>query len=126
VRIKNVFAAENKSFPARTVDCALCVTQSPLFRRGDCNSDEKSNLADAAATVSYLFPTGPAGTEFLPDCLDACDSNDDGRIDIADAIRILGWLFRSDPPPPAPGPDQAGLDPTEDKLSCTPLGCPGA
>ena len=32
-------------------------------------------------------------------CEDACDSNDDGLIDIADAISLLNGLFQSQPLP---------------------------
>ena len=113
VPIKNVYSAENKSFPPITVDCAVCVTGRPMFRRGDCNADGKANLPDAASVVSFLFAMMG---NFDPPCLDACDANDDGRVDVADAIRILHWLFVDASPPPAPGPNTPGLDPTVDKL----------
>jgi hypothetical protein len=127
VPIKNLFAAENKSFSPRTIDCAVCVSAAPLFLRGDCNGDMKPNLADAAATVSYLFPLdGSGGRTFLPPCLDACDVNDDGRLDVSDPISLLNWLFRSGLPPPEPGPDEIGRDTTDDKLDCALTECPAA
>jgi hypothetical protein len=45
------------------------------------------------------------------------DSNDDGRIDIADAQYIFNYLFAKGPQIPAPFPE-AGVDPTFDELSC--------
>ncbi|MBI4602024.1 MAG: hypothetical protein HY721_08690 [Planctomycetes bacterium] len=124
VPVKNLYAAENQSFPARTVNCEVCVTGAPVFRRGDCNGDSKANLADAAATVSALFQTG--STRYDPPCLDACDANDDGRLDISDTVRILTWLFTNGVVPPAPGPVTPGVDPTDDKLACDATGCPEA
>jgi hypothetical protein len=46
---------------------------------------------------------------------DACDTNDDGRFDIADAVYILSYVFDGGPPPPPPFPD-CGIDPTPDDL----------
>jgi len=121
VPAKNLFAAENESFLARTVDCELCVVGASLFLRSDCNRDSSINLADGAAVLSALF--GDEFSRFEPPCLDGCDSNDDGRIDIADAVHVLRWLFQDGASPPAPGPSQPGLDPTTDKLDCQALAC---
>jgi hypothetical protein len=66
--------------------------------------------------ISFLFP-GPSGP-FAPPCLSSCDANDDGRVDFADAIYVLRFLFRSGEAPPSPGPFQAGPDPTSDSLDC--------
>ena len=106
------------------------------FFRGDCNFSRMGNgmavdIADAAAVVSFLFL--PGTMKFQPPCLDACDCNDDGRIDLADAVCILQYLFQFGRFPPAPGPGlrvtgnpnpnmveptPPGLDPTDDKLDC--------
>lgn len=120
INTKNLYAAENQSFKACTEDCEICVVGSSGFRRGDCNSDGKTNLSDAAAIVYRLLSMDPSG--FEPPCLDACDANDDGRLDLADAIKILAWLFQRAEPPPAPGPLRAGKDPTPDNLSCEAFG----
>ena len=52
-----------------------------------------------------------------PGCLDAADGNDDGTVDISDAITILLYLFtdRGDLPDPF---GTCGIDPTADALSC--------
>ena len=60
----------------------------------------------------YLFAAGPA-----PSCLDAADANDDGTLDIADAIAILGHLFGNAGPLPQPFAE-CGADETEDELGC--------
>ena len=122
IRIKNLYVAENQSFPPRTVDCEICVTGTSGFRRGDCNADGKANLPDAAAIISSIFAMG--SERFLPTCQDACDANDDGRMDVADAVKILTWIFGKGTAPPDPGPVTPGPDPTPDKLQCELPGCP--
>ena len=49
------------------------------------------------------------------DCPDACDSDDDGRLNLSDAVVTLVFLFRGGAtlPPPNGGP---GLDLTDDVL----------
>jgi len=116
VPVKNLYSAENESFPADTIDCQVCVTGSTSFRRADCNVDGGVNIADSAATLSFLFPAN-AQESFDPPCMDACDSNDDGSVNIADVIQVLNWLFLNGGPPPPPGPE-GGEDPTPDELSC--------
>ena len=51
-------------------------------------------------------------------CLDATDSNDDGKVDISDGITILGDFFIPGTAIPAPGPFECGLDSTPDGLRC--------
>jgi len=124
----NLASVSNQSYPLQTSGCDLCVGASPVFHRGDCNyslgGKMSVNIADAAAMVSFLF--GPPGSKFEPPCMDACDCNDDGQIDLVDAICTLGFLFElgSFPPPPGPGftpsgePRPPGVDPTDDDLGC--------
>jgi hypothetical protein len=82
------------------------------FVRGDSNGDEKVDVSDAVATLSWLFTGGKR-----PACYDAADANDDGKIEISDSLATLGFLFLGAGalPPPHPEP---GEDPTEDKLGC--------
>lgn len=54
----------------------------------------------------------------------AQDTNNDGTVDISDAVYQLAFLFISGPPLPAPFPD-CGADVTTDSLDCLdPMGCP--
>jgi CD109 antigen len=85
------------------------------FRRGDSNGDRALDLADAVATLSYLFLGIAAGPQ--PFCEDAADANDDGALNITDPIHVLGHLFLGSPPPAAPYPEE-GVDATADSLRC--------
>jgi len=49
--------------------------------------------------------------------LDAVDVNDSGEVDIADAIKLLGYLFSRDPAPAEPFAT-CGQDTTADDLGC--------
>jgi hypothetical protein len=128
VPIKNLVSAENHSRGPQLMPCEVCVVEEERFFRGDCNFSLMGmmavNIADAAAVVSFLFL--PGSWNFQPPCLDACDCNDDGRIDLADTVCILQFLFQFGRFPPAPGPGfdenivetPRGPDPTDDKLDC--------
>ena len=60
-----------------------------------------------------------------PGCDDACDSNDDGTVDISDAIATLGVLFLGNGVIPLPGMKDCGVDPTDDGAGCEQYGeCP--
>ncbi|MBI4603980.1 MAG: hypothetical protein HY721_18650 [Planctomycetes bacterium] len=137
VPIKNLISVENVSVSVKdtSMPCEICIVEKERFFRGDCNfslmGSMAVDIADAAAVVSFLFL--PGTWKFQPPCLDACDCNDDGRIDLADAVCILQYLFQFGRFPPAPGPglEETGLpnpnrvkpsppgkDPTPDKLDC--------
>jgi hypothetical protein len=74
----------------------------------------RSVIFTSVFTLGFLFQ----GTT-TPNCLDALDTSDDGQVNIADPVALLGYLFASAPPPPAPfsleGPDR-----TADGLLCLP------
>ena len=88
--------------------CSLAGDRAPEVRLAAVRSLGVFADPDAVAVLNYLFVTGVA-----PDCLDAADAADNGRVDISDAAFLLNFLFRrgSYPLPPYPLP---GLDPTED------------
>jgi hypothetical protein len=69
---------------------------------------------DGAAVVTL----GDASEVRLENLGDTGDSNDDGELDISDAIHTLGYLFLGFGDIPAPGPGDCGIDPTLDELSC--------
>ncbi len=88
------------------------------FIRGDCNRDDVRNIADPLFLLSYLNGTG-----ISTGCRSACDANDDGRVDISDAVTQLSTLFTPGAPPlPAPGPE-CGVDPSMDFLTCWNTNC---
>ncbi len=119
VPASNIVAIENRSFTARTFECELCVVDrfpEPEFRRGDCDLSGEVDIADAARILNLLFGIGPWRPESI--CDDACDTNDDGRVDLADVHATLLYLFAQGREPPFPGPNELGVDPTNDKLGC--------
>jgi hypothetical protein len=85
----------------------------PRFQRGDASPGEGINIADAIRILTSLFVSG----EVL-ECADAADVNDDGDVDIADPIRLLGHLFLGEPAPAPPSDGESG-DPTPDLLGCS-------
>ncbi len=87
-----------------------------LLLRGDSNGDATVDISDPIHVLSYLFNGGSE-----PRCMDAADADDNGDLDITDAIVMLGELFTDSaaiaPPYPTPGED-----PTPDGLAA----CGGA
>jgi len=83
-----------------------------IFIRGDSNDDGKVDLADAQATLGYLFQAA----EPLH-CLDAADANDDGKLNVSDPVTILQVLFLGREALPAPSAAR-GSDPTPDAIGC--------
>jgi hypothetical protein len=84
----------------------------PEFRRGDCGGEGERNIADATLLLGWLFLDGEPGG-----CADACDSNDDGSLDVSDPVHMLIRLFVDGVP--LPEPLDCGADPTEDGLACS-------
>ncbi len=76
----------------------------------DCNADGSNDLSDAVQLLEVLFG---AATNFV--CQDACDSDDNGRVDVGDAILMLSSLFGGGGVPVG-GP--CGPDLTFDALDC--------
>ena len=89
---------------------------NPSFRRGDSDGNGVVQLGDAVLTLRYQFQRGE-----VPVCLKAADSNDDGKLNVVDAVTTLLHLFVGRASLPEPFGDCAE-DPTEDTLSC--LGYP--
>jgi hypothetical protein len=131
VPVRNLISVDNLPYVASVRPIALTAAKQPTFFRGDCNYTGRANgldpveIADAAAVISFLFQKSIF--KFHPPCLDACDANDDGRIDLADAIGVLNYLFvpgANFPPDPGPGYDadlnftDPGMDRTDDPLDC--------
>lgn len=88
----------------------LCSGSTALFKRGDADADGAVTLADAIFLLSCLFVR-----DVVPDCPDAADANDDGRLDITDPVMVLIHLFTDAglmPPPEG----ECGEDPHGDFL----------
>lgn len=82
-----------------------------VFRRGDVDNDGRAVLTDAVVILERLFLGGKTLA-----CPDAGDTDDDGRVTLTDAVHLLLYLFQSGEPPPEPGPDACGSDPSADGL----------
>ena len=85
---------------------------SAVFRRGDVNSDGSVDLSDLIVMSDYINFSRSIS------CLDAADVNDDGAIDLSDFIYLSAWYSRGGAELLAPGPINAGEDPTSDTLGC--------
>jgi hypothetical protein len=75
------------------------------FVRGDVDTTGGPNLADITLLLKALF----LGESRLP-CRDAADVNDDGVVEITDAVLLIEHLYQSGAPPRAPYP-APGMDP---------------
>ena len=79
--------------------------------RGDANADGRVDVSDPLAVLMYLFWGQPAA------CADAGDADDNGQLEMADAIVSLSTQFlgaRSIQPPYP----ECGVDATDDALAC--------
>ena len=85
------------------------IDRSRLFVRGDYDRSGSFSLGDSIDILSFLF-TG----FWEPACLDAADVNDDGVVNMTDAIHGLHWLFLGGPG--IPPPTECGVDPTPDSM----------
>ena len=83
------------------------------FRRGDADASGYVDTTDAIRTLSDLFLDGKA-----LGCEDAADANDDGELNLSDAIHTLDFLYVGTAQIAAPGPEACGEDPTPDALGC--------
>ena len=87
--------------------------RKPQFIRGDTNRDGIVDIADPVFELFHLF----VGTVQMG-CLATGDTNADRLIDVSDAVYGLEFLFLGKAPPPAPGPHECGVDPTDRWLPC--------
>lgn len=85
--------------------------QGKRFIRGDANMDGRVTLADIFAILRYSMMGSP-----LP-CLSAADTDDNGSIQMTDALGLVGSIMYRHGPLPVPF-TKAGYDPTPDLLGC--------
>ncbi|MBN1443613.1 MAG: hypothetical protein JXA90_12960 [Planctomycetes bacterium] len=93
------------------------VEEEPAILRGDCNQDRATDLSDAVSLLGCLYLGDTVR------CLDACDADDTGRLELTDAVYVLSHLYLGGPALPAPS-SACGRDPTPDTLSCESSLCP--
>ncbi|MBN1417238.1 MAG: DUF2341 domain-containing protein [Planctomycetes bacterium] len=82
------------------------------FVRGDLNGNGRFDLGDVVAILAHAFRDGEP-----PSCAKAADLDDDGGVNLDDALLGLRYLFLAGPEPKAPFPG-CGYDPTIDALPC--------
>lgn len=70
------------------------------FFRGNCNGDQRVDIADGIWILNEMFQNGPAAN-----CAEACDINSDGLVNTADAIFVISYRLLSGPLPSAPFPE---------------------
>lgn len=68
-----------------------------LFRRGDCNVDSVTDIADGVTILAELFDEGPSSS-----CPAACEINSDGTYDLADPIYLFNSILLGGPAPADP------------------------
>ena len=116
--VTNSYASGNESYEVTALEGGILKLGNkpqdglPLFVRGDANQDLIIDISDPIGLLESLYGGGG-----LPRCIDACDANDDGTVNIADAIYTLGYLFNDGAKPPIPFGDP-GLDWTPDYFGC--------
>ena len=109
---KNIFVIDNESILPRKEDGSITVIRDVPFLRGDAFKDGKINITDPIRIINFAL----LQIQGVP-CQKAADANDDGRVDLADVLTILFYLFRGTEIIAAPFPE-VGFDPTPDLLSC--------
>lgn len=55
---------------------------------GDASDDGKTNIADVAFVISWLFAGGDS-----PECCSQASANGDDKVNIADVSFVITWLF---------------------------------
>jgi len=98
-----------------------CLASSPRvpaqeFVRGDMNGDGSATTADAHYLLSWLFRGGAA-----VECRSASDVDDNGTVNLTDAVRLLTHRVLGGATPCMPYPTP-GNDTTPDDLDCASYG----
>ncbi len=119
--VDHLYSSEQGDIRPALVSGAITVgdeTDESRFLRGDCNSDNVLDIADAIANLLSLFGSGK------PICPEACDTNNDQLLDISDPVSLLNFLFGDSRPFEPPFP-VCGKDPDEENsLGCGTSNCP--
>ncbi len=105
--------AEDSSGNASRSQFQVIVGTRGCFKRGDCDRNNQLNLGDPMTLLISMFR---GGIEL--ECEDSCDSNDNGILEIADALILLQYMFIGGENLPLPGAHECGNDTTRDDLNC--------
>ncbi|MGQ9590104.1 MAG: hypothetical protein ACUVYA_07400 [Planctomycetota bacterium] len=92
------------------------------FSRGDADGNKKINISDAVLIIQNIVGNLPKRF----DCDDMLDANDDGVLNVADAIPVLNYVFQRNPlgpPLPEPFKPNCAKDRTADALTCKVSNC---
>ncbi len=124
-RAGGIFVADTGNHRIRFLDPSAEILtnvagEQEEFIRGDVDADGQLTEEDSKQLLNYLFMD-----QNLPiDCMKATDADDNGIIDLKDAITILNVVFLSESmPKPFPS---CGIDFTWDELDCKQTSfCPG-
>ena len=96
---------------ASNFESELRPTSGPGFLRGEVDDAVGLGIGDAMGLLLYLFGSGgPLG------CDKAADANDDGHLNLSDAINVLLHVFQGKTL--AAPFESCGSDPTPDALTC--------
>ena len=87
------------------------------FISGDADADGARTINDAVRGLRVVF----LGDD--PGCEDAHDVNDDGKLNLADPVALLEFIFRRGAMPTGPS-FFCMFDSTEDELDCVSYTCP--
>ncbi len=94
-------------------DHAADGTPRRRFLRGDADGNGRRDIGDPIHALRAMFQRGHM------ECPDAADANDDGVVDVSDAVTLLRHLFQNRGGDDLPVPFRnRGEDPTPDGLGC--------
>jgi len=82
-------------------------TTSPFFLRGDVNQDGQVNILDSNDLLRFFYDK-----EYEPPCLESADVNNDGLVQLDDALQLISYVTHGLSPPALPFP-ACGRDPDE-------------
>lgn len=96
-----------------TVEVERLVDVEVEMLRGDINEDVRIDVSDVIEVLWCKF----RGSQYCPQCMDAADVDDDGQVQINDAILLARYIFLAGARPAEPFLE-CGVDRTEDGLGC--------
>ena len=80
---------------------------TPFFLRGDVNQDGEVNILDSNDLLRFFYDK-----EYEPPCLESADVNNDGLVQLDDALQLISYVTHGLSPPELPFP-ACGRDPDE-------------